>query len=346
MIESIPIRIRNTFEPAISGTKIHVTDEATQSRSTCVCGFTTVDGMALINVENTALPGVAHRVFGALHGADIRVTLITQASSQNSVTFVIKTEQAQCARDVVGAAFASEMITGAIGQIEIVSPCSIIAAVGDGMSTTAGICGRFFDALGTANVNVLAIAMGCSGRNISCVVHEDASARALRAVHGAFMLSTNQLSVAVIGTGRIGAAVVKMIDSRRAALVQRYNCSLELRAWCNTRGMVLSESSDVIAAWGGEPMDECAEPTDLRAIAAYMRIQHGPYCVIVDCTSSHEVAEQHPSWLGDGIHVVCANMLGVGGPSELFERILAQKAISNYNYETTVGAKRPRSFRA
>lgn len=38
------------------------------------------------------------------------------------------------------------------------SPCCIVAAVGDGMSNTTGVSGRFFSALGSASINVLAIA--------------------------------------------------------------------------------------------------------------------------------------------------------------------------------------------
>jgi hypothetical protein len=45
-----------------------------------------------------------------------------------------------------------------------VSPCCIVAAVGDGMSNTTGVAGRFFSALGTAGINILAIAQGCSER--------------------------------------------------------------------------------------------------------------------------------------------------------------------------------------
>ena len=49
IIAAIPIFIRNTFEPDEPGTKIHITDSETQSRSTCVCGFSTVDRMALVS---------------------------------------------------------------------------------------------------------------------------------------------------------------------------------------------------------------------------------------------------------------------------------------------------------
>lgn len=43
-------------------------------------------------------------------------------------------------------------------RLPAASPCCIVAAVGDGMSHTTGVAGRFFSALGSASINVLAIA--------------------------------------------------------------------------------------------------------------------------------------------------------------------------------------------
>ncbi len=50
-------------------------------RETCVCGFSTVDNIALVNIEGTGMigvPGVAHRLFGALKNANISVMFIAQ----------------------------------------------------------------------------------------------------------------------------------------------------------------------------------------------------------------------------------------------------------------------------
>ncbi len=51
------------------------------------------------------------------------------------------------------------------------------------MHSASGVSGRFFNALGRANINVLAISQGSSERNISAVVDTKQAARALRAVH-------------------------------------------------------------------------------------------------------------------------------------------------------------------
>ena len=79
----IPIWIRNTFKPDARGTAI----SATSKSEAPIKGFATVDEMTLINVEGTGMtgvPGVSHKLFGALHAVDVSVVMISQASSEHS----------------------------------------------------------------------------------------------------------------------------------------------------------------------------------------------------------------------------------------------------------------------
>ena len=75
---SIPIYIRNTFEPELKGTRIYLSSPPEKRIiERTVCGFTTVDNISLLNIEGTGMigvPGVAHRLFGALTKSDISVT--------------------------------------------------------------------------------------------------------------------------------------------------------------------------------------------------------------------------------------------------------------------------------
>lgn len=50
----------------------------------CICGFSTMDNVALLNLEGTGmagLPGIAARLFGALQRKGISVILISQAGT-------------------------------------------------------------------------------------------------------------------------------------------------------------------------------------------------------------------------------------------------------------------------
>ncbi|MEO5721560.1 MAG: aspartate kinase, partial [Chthoniobacterales bacterium] len=126
----IPIWIRNTFNPAQPGTKIHERSASGHP----VKGFAMVDGMALVNVEGTGMigvPGVANRLFGALREVNVSVVMISQASSEHSICFAIPEAQTELARATLERAFFAELHHSQIQMIDVTPQCSILAAVGD-----------------------------------------------------------------------------------------------------------------------------------------------------------------------------------------------------------------------
>lgn len=62
-----------------------------------------------------------------------------------------------------------------------------------------------------ANINVRAIAQGCSEYNITVVLKQEDCIRALRAAHSRFYLSKTTLAVGVIGPGLIGATLLDQL---------------------------------------------------------------------------------------------------------------------------------------
>jgi aspartokinase/homoserine dehydrogenase 1 len=199
--EDIPIFIRNTFEPEHPGTKIsnrkrveltRTLSNGARTARNIVSGFSTVDDLALFNIEGSGMVGVhgtSSRLFSALDRIKVNVVLIAQASSEHSICFAVPMNRAEETKEVVDETFFKEIHVGSIDKTEYIAPISIIAAVGDNMNATPGVCARFFSALGRAKINVLAISQGSSERNISAVVHYKDSAAALRAVHSSFFLS-------------------------------------------------------------------------------------------------------------------------------------------------------------
>src|SRR6204780_2089513 len=203
----IPIYIRNTFAPEKRGTLICAHPKSALK----VKGITTIDPVALVNLEGAGVigvPGTAHRLFGALRDSGISVILISQGSSEHSICFAIPEAQAVRAEEAVRRAFDAELRDGQIQHVEIGRGMSILAVVGDGMAGAHGVAAKVFSSLGDAAISVRAIAQGASERNISVVVDGKGAARALRAVHAAFYLSPNTLSIGFIGPGTVGTGFV------------------------------------------------------------------------------------------------------------------------------------------
>src|SRR4029453_15553895 len=118
------------------------------------------------------------------------------------------------AKSTVAQTFLAEMQRGEVQTADLRENCCIVAMVGDGMIERLGMAGKFFRALGKAGVNVRAIAQGSSERNISAVIEQHDATRALRALHSAFYLSSQTLSIGVIGAGLIGGTFLDQLTTR------------------------------------------------------------------------------------------------------------------------------------
>ena len=339
--KEIPIWIRNTFNPSSRGTKIH----KKASCSNSVKGFATIDDMALINVEGTGMvgvPGVANRLFGALRDVGVSVVMISQASSEHSICFAIPEVQAALARTTVEREFFAELHHNQIQMVGVTDNCSILAAVGDNMVDHPGVAGKFFSALGKAQVNIRAIAQGSSERNISAVIERADSRKALRAVHAAFYLSNQTISIGVIGPGLIGGTFLDQLKTQMETLKQEFKIDLRVRGILNSKAMVLSGKGRSLANWRDSVKGSCL-PSDLEKFVAHVQSDHFPHTAIVDCTASAELAANYPCWLERGIHIITANKKANTGTMEFYRTLRAISRARNrhYLYETTVGAGLP-----
>ncbi len=337
----IPIWIRNTFAPQNPGSLIC----ARPASKLPVKGITSIDNIAVINLEGAGMigvPGTAHRLFGALREEGISVILISQGSSEHSICCAIPAAEAERAARVIKAAFARELEENQIQSVEIDTDLAILAVVGDGMAGIPGISGKVFNALGTAGVNVRAIAQGASERNISVVVPGKAATRALRAVHASFYLSPHTLSIGIIGPGTVGRVLLDQLASQSARLQRDFKLDLRIRGILSSRQMLLSEKGVAPATWHKE-WQSANTPPDLDAFVRHIGADYLPHRVIIDCTASSEVARHYTDWLAAGIHIVTPNKKANSADLASFRAMheARRAAGSHYLYEATVGAGLP-----
>jgi aspartokinase/homoserine dehydrogenase 1 len=337
----IPIWIRNTFAPERAGTVIR----GEVAPHPLVKGITTIDGIALANLEGAGMigvPGTAHRLFGALREDGISVILISQGSSEHSICFAVPEAEAERAERIVRRAFDAELREGQIQSIEIDRGCSILAVVGDAMAGAHGVAAQVFKALGAAAVNVRAIAQGASERNISVVIDGRSSARALRAVHAGFYLSPHTVSIGLVGPGLVGAALLDQIAGQAERLRRDLNLDLRVRGIAGSKRMSLAAGAIALPAWRAEYQGG-TEALDLARFAEHVHSSHVPHAVIIDCSASVEVADRYVDWLAAGIHVVTPNKKANSAQYGYFERLreARQNGSAHYLYEATVGAGLP-----
>jgi aspartate kinase len=180
---NIPLRIKNTFNPAHPGTVI-VPDN--KNGKSGIKAVTAIKNLGLITVEGKGMmgiPGIAARTFAAVARDDQSVLLISQASSEQSICFAAPDKATESIIHSLEDEFKVELVRQDIDRIWAQEPVSIVTIVGAGMRGTPGIAGRIFTVLGEQAVNAIAIAQGSSECSISIVVDDGETAVAVSQIH-------------------------------------------------------------------------------------------------------------------------------------------------------------------
>ncbi len=337
----IRLWVRNSFNPDSPGTLISA---ASPSSPRPIKGISSIDRVALFNVEGAGMigvPGTAERLFSALRAHSISVILISQGSSEHSICFAVPLSEAVTAERVVRQAFELELRHGQIQSIDVAPDSSVLAVVGDGMAGTPGVAAKVFGALGTAGVNIRAIAQGASERSISLVIEARHESRALRAIHSSFYLSPHTISIGLIGPGVVGSVLLDQIASQKDRLLRDCNLDLRVRGIVSRERMLLDDTAVPLGGWRAALA--AAPRGNLEVFESHIHADQLPHAAILDCTASAEVARNYPRWLAAGIHVVTPNKKANSAALEFLQEIHKARRAggAHYLYETTVGAALP-----
>jgi aspartate kinase len=184
----IPLRVKNTFNPSHPGTLIVHENPKTDGfhGSGAVKAVTVIDRVSMITVAGRGMKGVAGiagRLFTTVANTNTSVLMISQASAEQSICFVIPHATASKVILALNTEFSKELSTSEIDRIVALEDAAIITAVGMGIALTPGVSGKVCSAIGRLGININAIAQGASECGISLVVQATNSREAVRAVH-------------------------------------------------------------------------------------------------------------------------------------------------------------------
>ncbi|MCC2618313.1 bifunctional aspartate kinase/homoserine dehydrogenase I [Aestuariibacter halophilus] len=338
----IPCLIRNTLNPSAPGTVI---GNESSDIWTSVKGISHLDDMTMFNVAGPGMKGMvgmASRVFEVMSNANISISLITQSSSEYSISFCIHSKDTERALDRLEDAFALELANHLLDPIEVRRDLAIVTLVGDGMRHSKGLAAKFFSSLSQARVNIVAIAQGSSERSISTVIESHKAKEAVKVVHQNFFSNLHSIDVFMIGCGTVGHELLTQVARQQGLLKQR-GVSLKVYGIANSKRCLLQAGGiDLENDWRGKLAE--AEPAfSIDLLQQFVHDNSLVNPVIVDCTSSEHVAAQYLDMMNAGFHVVTPNKKANTREIEYYQslRKTAQDTNRQFLYETTVGAGLP-----
>ncbi|HHF2865701.1 TPA: bifunctional aspartate kinase/homoserine dehydrogenase I [Vibrio alginolyticus] len=337
----IPCLIKNSFNPQGAGTLI---GQDTGEDNLAIKGITTLNDLTMVNVSGPGMKGMvgmASRVFGAMSSAGVSIVLITQSSSEYSISFCIEAEDKAKAQQVLADAFELELKDSLLEPVEFIDNVSIITLVGDGMRTSRGVASRFFSSLAEVNVNIVAIAQGSSERAISAVIPEDKISEAIKACHENLFNSKHFLDVFVVGIGGVGGELVDQIERQQAKLAEK-GIVIRVCGLANSKGLLLDSEGLPLEHWR-DHMSAATEEFSLARLISLVQRNHIINPVLVDCTSSEDIANQYADFLAAGFHVVTPNKKANTASMAYYHQLrdVARSSRRKLMYETTVGAGLP-----
>lgn len=335
----------NSHNPTARGTRIG--KGPFESRKSSICGISSLKHISIISVGGSLMrgrTGMASKIFSAVSSAGVSILLITQSSSEYTISFCVRDDEASKVKDALNAKFELEIREKLIDEIEVNSDYAIISVVGDGMIKNRGVASKFFNALSSQDINIAAIAQGSSERCISAVIEGEYADTAVRAVHQFFFHTAQTIEVFAFGAGTIGGTMIDQIRDQKAKLLKE---NVDIKVLCITTidGMLLKEDGIDLSDWRNQMKkpDYPFGPQNVDDIIKFVKEKKPLNPVFVDCTASYDLPERYLDILNAGMSIATpnkrANSMDINFYHEL--RRTANKMHRRFLYETNVGAGLP-----
>ena len=345
--KNIPLYIKNTFNSDFIGTFISTERNANAG---AVQGISSIGNITLLTLSGSGLfgtPGVAGRLFSALASGNVNVILITQGSSESSISFAVQPTDALKARRTVEKAFEFELKNGSVDAIKTEADLAVVAIVGENMRYQPGIAGTMFQSLGKNGVNCVAIAQGSSELNISVVIPRADEAKALSALHEGFFLSDTQtLHIFMIGVGLIGSTLLKQIEKQAKFLKENRSLEIKVVGLSNSRQMLFDEQGIDLNNWKSTLYETVAAEPRSSLIGNFvekMSKLNLPNSIFIDATANADVASEYDKILSGSISISTPNKIANSIAFSNYQKLkaIARKRGVKFLYETNVGAGLP-----
>ncbi|MFH7565954.1 bifunctional aspartate kinase/homoserine dehydrogenase I [Oceanimonas smirnovii] len=337
----IPCLIKNTGNPQGEGSLIgpECSDDDLQ-----VKGISDLTGMTMINISGPGMKGMvgmAGRLFSCISRAGASIVLITQSSSEYSVSFCIHTFDKQKVQKAIANEFALEFKNKLLEPLDVIDDLAIISLVGDRMRTVRGVSARFFNSLAEASINIVAIAQGSSERSISAVIGKEKVTEAIKACHQNFFSSRQFIDVFLVGCGGVGGALLEQIR-RQQPVLEAQDIGIRVVGIANSRKMLLDRNGISLNDWRDQ-LELAQESFSLERVTRLVEDSHLINPVLVDCTTSDVIADQYADFLSAGFHVVTPNKKANTASLDYYRELRrsARSTRRKFLYETNVGAGLP-----
>jgi bifunctional aspartokinase / homoserine dehydrogenase 1 len=347
MHAGIPLWIKNTFEPEHPGTLI---ENESPKDNNVIRGISSIKDICLLSLEGAgmvAIPGFTKRLFDALAKKQISIIIITQSSSEHSISVGVSVQDTHLAKIAVDAEFEEEINLQLLEPLIIEKELSIIAIVGEQMRNHPGVSGKMFSVLGNNGINIRAIAQGSSEKNITAVIEAQDVPKAVNLLHEAFFETAyKQVHVYIAGVGNVGGKLIDQIKKQADYLQNHLGLQIKIVGLANSKKQLINLEGIDASHWTDQLAAASSGTVHSGNIQDFVKaiLDHNlRNSIFVDITSNATVAATYAQLLSHSVSVVACNKIACSSDYAHYANLkaLASKHHAAFLFETNVGASLP-----
>ncbi len=332
---SIPLKILNTNNPSGSGTYVSKTKQGKGMKAVSV-----IEDVALVKIEGSGLHekvGIDARIFTALSKNNISIKVISQASSERGVGFVISESDRILAEKALLKEFEIEIQNKSISSISVNENMAIIAIIGrHNFALEKAISG-----LRKNKIWMHMISNSISGEHISLVIEDKHLKKAVNVVHSQVFGVVKTLHAFAFGKGTVGGRFIDQILSTSPETEERRSLRIKLVGIADSKRAVFNESG-LGKDWEKQLIagNHSNHPDDIIRTLSASGLEN---VVIVDNTASNTITQKYPSFVTAGFDVVASNKQANSMNYSFYESLRGhlKSRGKKFLYETNVGAGLP-----
>ena len=327
-IETSEVETTISLTPTSSNVKI----------ATCTQG---VGIITLEHTQNDELLGIFSEITSFCYKNEIQILITAQSSSQSSISFGVKRYHIERVKSYIEARFGGE-ISKKLFSYFLLENQSVISVIGNGMIGKTGTAGNLFSFLGKKGVNIYTIAQNASEVNISFSVEESKTDFVMNEINKACFLKQNHVSLCIFGYGNIAKGLIKMLQ-KQMEYFEKQGVSISINFIANSKKYLIdSDASDASSVTNAFESDGIAYD-DINKIVEIITKSELSNPILVDLTSSENLANSYVKFIEKGVHIVSASKKANSLPFEKYQEVHDSCAKNGvyFLYEANVGAGLP-----
>jgi len=331
----IPLYIKSTSNPNEPGTCISQKGDVKGIKA-----VTSIHNVALVTIEGDELAqsiGIDARIFTCLGKSEISVKMISQASSERGIGFVISSESATEAELVLNKEFKNELRLQQISSIRMNSDIGIVSIIGRHNFALE----KAISMLRRNEIWMHLISNSISGEHISLVVDKHLVNKAVRITHNEIFGVIKTMHVFAFGKGQVGSAFINQVLQTSTTIVQNRQIEIKIIGVSDSTRFLLKPAG-LTGDWKND-LEKASLYKSIDQITKEIYNLHLDNVILVDNTSSEEISTYYPKFVKLKFDLVSSNKKF--NSSELhnyiaFRKLLKQKG-RHFYYEANVGAGLP-----